>query len=130
MANFGEVHYLALKAGADLSTKQFLFMKMSADMTCTTNDAGTNASIGVLADKPYAATGVAVSVATIGVFKVYAGGTVTAGNLVGSDTAGKAVALTPGTDTTKYICGTALTGGAANEIITVLLNCASPTRAA
>ena len=53
------------------------------------------------------------------------------GALVGTSSAGKAVALTAGTDTTKYVVGTLLTESAADgNIVTAVVNCANPGRAA
>jgi hypothetical protein len=53
------------------------------------------------------------------------------GALIGTASTGKADAKTPGTDTTEYAVGTViLAAGADNEILTAVVNCANPHRAA
>lgn len=108
-----------ISASADLSAKQFLVMKISGDATVTVCAATTDKPCGVLQDAPV--SGAPANVACAGVTKAVAGGTVAAGDTVGTDTGGKVVAYVEGTDTTKYRLGRALTGGAVNEVISVLL---------
>jgi hypothetical protein len=65
-----------------------------------------------------------VSVALAGIVQITAGGTITTGALLGSDTAGKAVAITPsGSGTTlRGTIGTALSAAASGQLVDVLLN--------
>ena len=109
-------------AAGDLSTKQFYFMKNSSTTarTCTTVAAVTDKPIGVLLNKP-AAAGRAAAIATRGRVNVVAGGTVQAGESVGSHSDGTCVTYAQGTDTTKYIMGLCVVGGASGEIITIEL---------
>lgn len=108
-----------VKASASLTAKQYYAMKVSGDGTVTVCASATDKPCGVLQDAP--ASGAAAAVAFDGVTKWLAGGTVAAGDTVGTDSAGKAVAYVPGTDTTKYESGLCLVGGASGEYITVLL---------
>lgn len=108
-----------VKASADLSAKQFFIMKVSGVQTVTVLAATTDKILGVLQDAP--ASGASANVAFDGVTKVVAGGTVTAGDTVGSDSSGKAVTYVEGTDTTKYRLGLALTSGASGDVISVAL---------
>jgi Uncharacterized conserved protein (DUF2190) len=113
-----------LKAGADLSTTgQNLFVKLQSDGTIIAVAAATDRPIGVLTNNPK--SGQEGSVVLVGGVKLTAGGTVAVGDPITTDATGKAVKITVGTDTTKYILGTAITGGASGEIITVAI--ATPT---
>lgn len=119
---------LSIEAGADLSTKQYTFVKLSGT-TVISAAAATDLPIGVLVNDP--ASGETAAVAVSGVVKLKASAAITAGALVGTTSTGLGVALTAGTDTTKYILGRAITAaGAANDIITVAVNCANIARAA
>jgi hypothetical protein len=110
---------VGVSASADLSAKQFLVMKISGVATVTVCAGVTDKPCGILQDAP--ASGSPANVAFSGVSKAVAGGTVTAGDTVGTDANGKVVTYVEGTDTTKYRVGRALTSGAANEVISVQL---------
>jgi hypothetical protein len=115
-------------ASSDLSTKQYRFVKLSGDRRCTVCAAATDKPIGVLQDTPVAeGSGLVMN---SGVTKVVAGGTLAAGDLVGTDANGAAVPVVPGTDTTKYITGHCLIGAASGAIAEILLDCKAPSRAA
>jgi hypothetical protein len=103
-----------LSASADLSAKQFRFMKMSGDATVTVTAAITDKLMGVLQDTP--TSGQPANVAAFGASKLLLGGTVVAGDLVGTDNAGKGVAIVAGTDTTQYVGGRCLVGGVSGDI--------------
>jgi hypothetical protein len=119
----------SVKAGGDLRTKQFYFVKLSADDTVVICAAATDKPIGVLQNAPN--TGEAAEVCTIGISKVSSDAALSAGDLIGTAADGQADAKTPGTDTTEYTCGTVLTGSAAAAgLATAVINCASPGRAA
>jgi hypothetical protein len=108
-----------VSASADLSAKQFYIVKMSGDKTVTFCAGVTDKCIGVLQDAP--TSGQPANVAIGGLSKVLAGGTVAYGDLVGTDGNGKAVAIVAGTDTTQYVLGRCVLGGASGEYISVLL---------
>jgi hypothetical protein len=119
---------ISIPAGADLSAKQYHFVKMSGT-TVVACSAVTDVPIGVLQNAP--TSGKTAEVAVFGVTKLVAGGALSVGALLGTTTAGRGVALTPGTDTTKYIVGQVITAAGANgDVITVAMNAMSPARAA
>ena len=99
------------------SGKQYRFVKVTGEAQVGLADADDGAVIGVLQNKPQV-TGAAATVAIRGVSFVVAGGTVHAGDSVcPKDTDGTAIAWSAG----KTVAGTALTGGASGELISVLL---------
>jgi hypothetical protein len=119
---------LSIPAGADLSAKQYTFVKLSGS-TVISAAAATDLPIGVLLNDP--TSGETAAVAVSGVIKLKASAAISVGALVGTTATGTGVSLTAGTDTTKYILGRAVTAaGAANDIITVAVNCANISRAA
>lgn len=119
---------LSIPAGANLSALQYTFVKMSGT-TVVAAAAATDIPIGVLLNDP--TSGEVAAVAVSGVVKLKASAAITAGVLVGTTAAGRAVTLLAGTDDTKFILGRAITAAGANgDIITVAINCASPARAA
>jgi hypothetical protein len=106
---------LSLQAGADLSAKQYTFVKLNSSgkaVTCGDGERG----IGVLQDKPTADK--AASVATGGISRVTCSAAITNGAAVTSDTNGKAVAATTG----KHIMGFAMETGANNRVISILID--------
>lgn len=120
---------VTLIAGADLSAKQYYFVKMSADNTCVLCSAATDAPIGVLQNAPI--SGAEASVTVIGGTKLVAGAAIAAGIKIGTASTGKADAKVAGTDTTEYTVGQVLLASAADaDVLTAVINCASPNRAA
>lgn len=107
-------------ASADLSAKQYYFVKMSGANTVDVTSAITDKTIGVLQNTP--TSGQAAEVCLFGITKVVADGNLTAGNLIGTSNDGQADAITAGTDTTVYVVGQALESGAAGEIVTMFFN--------
>jgi hypothetical protein len=106
---------LSMQAGADLSAKQYTFVKLNSSgkvVTCGDDERG----IGVLQDKPASDKG--ASVATTGITKMTCAAAITNGAAVTSDANGKAVAATTG----KHIMGFAMETGANNRIIAILLD--------
>lgn len=116
-------------AAGDLSSSQYLFVEASAGSVSVCN-AITDVPVGVLQNKPTAA-GRSAEVCYFGGTKLIAGGSINAGDLLGTTTAGKAVALAPGTDTTAYVVGRALSASTGDgQVIDVFVDCVAPTRAA
>lgn len=116
-------------AGADLSTKQYTFVKLNSSGEVIAAAAATDIPIGVLQNNP--TSGAEASVTIVGGTKIVAGAAISEGALVGTSSTGKAVALVAGTDTTKYVVGTLLTeSGADGDIVSAVVNCANPGRAA
>lgn len=121
---------ISLVANSDLSTKQFRFVNLTGSAYNGTPytdvlASATGRPFGILQNQPkqYQEAEVTVS----GICKVVVGtGGVTAGNPIGTDANGAAVALTAiNTGATKYIVGTALQTGAAGSIVAVAIACPS-----
>jgi len=108
-----------LTASADLSAKQFHFVKLASATTVDVCSGVTDKPIGILQNSP--ASGQAAEICIFGITKVVSDGTTAAGNLIGTSSDGQAAVYTT-TDTTKYICGQAIEAGAASEVITMFLN--------
>jgi hypothetical protein len=120
---------VTLVAAADLSALQYTFVKLNASGQAAACSGATDIPIGVLQNAPTA--GQEAEVLVVGGTKIVAGAAIGEGALVGTSAAGKAVALVAGTDTTKYVVGTLLTESAADgNIVTAVINCANPGRAA
>src|SRR3990167_3482655 len=101
---------ISLTAGATLATKQYYFVKMSADNTCIVCAGATGIPIGAVQNKP--ASGETAEVVVSGVTKVSSDAALTAGNLIGTSGDGQADAKAV-TDTTEYVVGAVLVGSAA-----------------
>ena len=119
---------VSLVAGGDLSSSQYRFVKLNSSGQVIAVAAATDRPIGVLQNNP--ASGAVAEVLISGGTKLVLSGTVTEGAIVSPSANGTAVAIVAGTDTTKYICGSALTEGASGEIITAVIACQSAGRAA
>ncbi len=109
-----------LTASADLSAKQFYFVKMSGDNTVTVCAAVTDVPIGVLQNAP--ASGGQAVVRVAGLSKVSADATLAAGNIIGTSADGQAQPVAQGSETTVFNCGQMLTGGAAGTLQTASIN--------
>lgn len=118
-----------LTASADLSAKQFYFVKISGVNTVTVCAALTDKPIGVLQNAP--TSGQEAEVVCVGVTKISSDAALTAGNSIGTSADGQADAKTIGTDTTEYVVGQCLTTTtAAAGLVTAVINCASLSRGA
>ena len=118
------------------ATSQYKFVKTGAAITGTTSAtavaAATDRPIGVLQNQPVVRTSgnQEAEVTVSGVSKVVAGGTIAVGAILTTTSAGLAITAVPGTDTTKYILGTALTAGVSGDYITAVISCGNSGRAA
>jgi hypothetical protein len=120
---------VTLVAGADLSAKQYTFVKLDSSGEAIAAAAATDIPIGVLQNAP--TSGQEAEVLIVGGTKIVASAAISDGAQIGTTSTGKAVALVAGTDTTKYVAGTILTESAADgNIVTAVINCANPHRAA
>lgn len=116
MASENHGKQVSIGVAADLSTKQFCFVKVTADRTINVCAEG-EAAVGVLQDKPNVA-GHPGCVMLDGVSKVTVGvNAITAGQNVKADALGKGDVAASG----DVINGVALTGGAAGTTIEVIL---------
>jgi hypothetical protein len=115
-------------AGADLSALQYTFVKLNSSGQVIAVAAATDVPIGVLQNAPL--SGQEASVVIVGGTKLVASAAITLPTLmIGTTSAGKAVALTV-SDTTKYALGSLVSASAADgNIVTAVVNCANPTRA-
>lgn len=116
MAHEEKVDVISLPAGGDLSANQFKFVKVNSSGQVVACGDG-EAAVGVLQNDPRAA-GRDAAVAIAGVVKTKAEGTIAAGAAVASDADGGAVVAATG----DVILGTAITGGASGDVISVLFN--------
>jgi len=117
-----------ITASADLSAKQYHFVKISGANTVTVCAAATDVSVGILQNAPV--SGGPAEVAWAGQSKVSSNEALTVGWLIGTSNDGQADRKIWGTDTTEYIVGQVITAtGAAGGIATVLFNCAVPVMA-
>jgi len=110
-------------ASADLSSKQYHFVKISGAGTVNVTSAITDITFGVLQNAP--ASGEQAIVCVFGVTKVAADGTVAAGALIGSSADAQADSIAAGTDTTVYTAGVALEAMAASGTYSMFLNIAN-----
>lgn len=115
MAYQGHGTDISLVAGADLSAKQFHFVKPNSSGQAVAANATDITQVGVLQNDP--TSGQTGTVRVAGVSKVKIAGTVAAGAEVTSDANGAGVAAA----TTKLVLGVALTGGVTGDVISVLV---------
>ena len=115
-------------AGADLSALQYTFVKQDVNSKVVAVSAATDIPIGVLQNAPLAGQEAAILV--VGGTKLKAGATITQGThfAIGTTAAGAATPLAV-TDTTKYVLGVPLMTAASGDVMSAIVNCATPTRA-
>lgn len=119
---------ISLEAGADLSAAQYKFVKISSGKAVLCSGA-TDIPIGVLQNSP--TSGQEASITVAGGTKLVAGAAIAAGVVIGTSSTGKADAKVVVTDNTEYAVGVVILASAADaDILTAVINCASPNRAA
>lgn len=120
---------ITLEAGADLSSSQYHFVKLNSSGKAVECSAVTDKPVGVLQNTP--TSGQAAEIVVVGLTKVSTNAALAIADLVGTSADSQAAAYVAGTDTTKYVVGTVLvTSGGADEITSILVNCANPHRGA
>lgn len=125
----GVVKLVGFTASADLSAKQYYAVKISGANTVTVCNGVTDKPIGILQNAP--TSGQAAEVCVVGISKISSDAALSRDDLIGTSADGQLAAYVPGTDTTKYIIGRVLVAsGAAGDITTALINCASIARGA
>lgn len=113
---------VTMKAGGDMSAKQYYFVKMIAtDDVVTTCTATTSIIFGVQQNKP-AADGRECLVRVLGHSKIMAGATIAADDLLSTTARGSAVTVTAGSDTTTYIAGICTVGASSSSIGEMVVN--------
>ena len=113
-------------AGADLSAKQFTFVKFdgATDDEVISVSAVTDFALGVLNNAP--TQGQEAEVVLTGVVKVKLGGTVARDDGIGAKADGTGIKAA----STNRIYGRALEAGTSGQVISVALNSVTPTAAA
>lgn len=100
----------------DLSAKQYYAVKLtSTARTVALASTGGEMIYGILQNAPVSPE--AANVCIFGVTKAVAGGTITAGDPLTTDTAGKVITYT----SSKVKIGVAITGGASGDLITMFV---------
>jgi hypothetical protein len=118
---------VTLVAGADLSTKQYNFVKLNGSGQAVAIAAITDIPVGVLQNAP--TSGQEAEVLIVGGTKLVASEAITLPAFLSVASAGKADKIAV-SDTTQFVVGQAITAaGADAEVITAVVNCANPTRA-
>lgn len=115
-----QIKFGNLTAAADLSAKQFHFVKLASATTVNVCTGVTDVPIGILQNAP--TSGQAAEVTIFGISKVVADGNLAAGNVIGTSADSQADAITRGVDTTVTVMGIAIEAGAAGETVTMFLN--------
>ena len=116
-------------AGADLSSSQYYYVKLSTTDTVIACAAATDVPIGILQNAP--TSGQEATIMVTGISKVSSNAALSIGNLIGTSGDGQADAKTAGTDTTEYVVGVVLeASGGADELATCTVNGLNPHRAA
>lgn len=112
------IESLTRAAGADLSAKQYRFVKQANTGAVSACSVAGEQALGVLQNNP--TSGKNAEVAYEGLTKVVLGGTVAIADLVSTDTAGRAVTASSG-----VVLGECIKGGSVGEIGTILLRSAA-----
>ncbi len=120
MAVFQSRDTRTFEAGEDLSAAQFHFVTLEADGQVDLADADAEQCIGVLYNEPDAA-GKAATVVVTGKVIVEAGGSITAGDEVVTNTAGEAVELTTSSSATAVTMGYTLEDAVDGQIFAMEL---------
>jgi len=119
MESLGKV--ISIEAGEDLSSSTEKVVTLNSSGKAIGFSAITNIPAGILKNAPV--TGEAAEIAIDGVSRIWLGGTLSPGALVGASAAGKAVADA----STNYNIGVLLKGGADGEIGEVILGSKTAT---
>ena len=109
-----------LTAAADLSAKQYHFVKLASATTVNVCTATTDRAIGILQNDP--TSGQSAVVRIFGISKVVADGTIAFNNVIGTSADSQADAIVPGTDTSVVTLGIAIQAASAGETFTMFLN--------
>ncbi len=109
-----------LTAAADLSGKQYYFVKLASATTVNVCTAITDIPIGILQNDP--TSGQSAVVRIFGISKVVADGTLAAGNVIGTSADSQADAISRGTDNSVTILGQAVEAASAGETVTMFFN--------
>lgn len=118
------------EAAADLSALQYRFVKLDSNGRVAAITAITDRPFGILQGKPKA-LGIAAEIMVDGWSQMVGGANTAKGDMLGTDAAGRGVAIVAGTNTTQYNLGTWVDDtDNAGEIGAVQFSCFNPSRAA
>ena len=115
-----QICFGTLTAAADLSSKQYHFVKLASATTVNVCTATTDRAIGILQNKP--TSGQQAVIQIFGISKVVADGTIAFNNVIGTSADSQADAIVPGTDTSVVTLGVAVQAASAGETFTMFLN--------
>lgn len=107
-------------AGADLSGQQYRFVKMNTSGAIVPIAAAIDRPLGVLQNNP--ASGQAAVVMSIGITKLYAGGSIAPSDGISTSAAGLALTVNLAATTPIIIAGTALSTGTNGAVITAMVS--------
>ena len=110
-----------LTAAADLSAKQYHFVKLASATTVNVCTGIADVPIGILQNNPDTAGDQCV-IQIFGISKVVADGTLAAARWIGTSADSQASGITPGSDTAVYVMGQAIQAASAGETFTMFLN--------
>lgn len=110
--------YIPMLAGGAITPNRLVKMG-SADQTVVLAAAATDKIIGVSVQNISYASGAVCDVVDGGEYEVVAGGTITRGDPITSDSAGAGVTAAPAGGTNNYIIGRALDSAVAGDLFTV-----------
>jgi hypothetical protein len=96
MSQLNNIFPYTMVAAADLSAKQYLFAKITADYTVNVATLHSDSIPGVIYDIPYAAAGAQVGLHMIGTTMIMAGGAISAGAKIKPSATGKAAVAATG----------------------------------
>ena len=118
----------SFKAAADLTTKRWHIMTLTAENTVNVCDAITDIPIGILQNAPDKDQQAEVLIQ--GISPIKADGALAVGNLYGTSADGQADAIVAGTNSTVYVVGQVFKAGVATAVTYGTVDCLKPTRAA
>jgi hypothetical protein len=107
-------------AAADISAKQFHIVELTSAQTVNAAANATDGGIGVLQNKPEASE--AATVRLLGISKVRAGGTVSAGDYFKQSSGGYATVPVSGDALPFQFIGRAITAAASGAYFTAMIN--------
>ena len=107
-------------AAADLSSKQYYFVKLASATTVNVCSGVTDKPIGILQNNPE--SGEQAVVRALGVSKVVADATLAAGDVIGTSADGQTQPISLGSETPVHVCGQAIEAGSAGETLSAFIN--------
>ncbi len=124
MSTDNKLFSISVEAGADLSSSQYKCIQLNSSKKAVDVTAITNIPLGILQNDPVTAQPAHVTpISAGGISLIRLGATLSAGDLIGTGTDGRAVADA----STNYNLGILMEGGDADDIVPVLLGSLTAT---